>query len=79
MKNGKCPMCDSTEVYVNRSVRFFASNTKVNLRDESGNIEAGAGFVPYICASCGFSALYVKEMSDIQALPGKAGWEKAGK
>ena len=81
MKDGRCPMCNSTEVYANHTVRFFSSNSKVYLRDENGNPnpKTGPAFVPYICINCGYSAMYVQEMEAITGLPTTTGWEKVTK
>jgi predicted nucleic-acid-binding Zn-ribbon protein len=78
MKDGHCPMCNSTEVYANQTVRFFSSNSKVYLRDENGepNPRTGTAFVPYICLNCGYSAMYLQEMVAIKDLTQTTGWEK---
>ncbi len=76
MKNGHCPMCNSNQVVTTSTVRFFASNNAVRLRDDHGNIVPTAKFVPYICMNCGFTAMYVDNMDDIKDLPKTAGWEQ---
>ena len=77
MKDGKCPMCNSTEVYANHSVNFRASGQIVDLEDEGGEDELEATFIPYICKNCGFTAMYVEDMDDIKGLPKIKGWKKA--
>ncbi len=77
MKNGHCPMCNSSEVYANHSSRFFSSNAKVYLRDENGAENPRTAFVAYICVECGFTALYAQDMDAIKSLPSAAGWKKA--
>lgn len=79
MKDGHCPMCNSSEVFSNQTVRFFSSNAKVYLRDENGNPnpKAGPAFVPYICMNCGFTAMFVQDMETINDLPKTDGWKKA--
>jgi hypothetical protein len=75
MKNGHCPMCNSDDVYTNSSVTFFASNNRLRLRDDDGNILPQASFVPYICKNCGFTAMYMQSMEGMEELLSK-GWEK---
>ncbi len=77
MKNGHCPMCNSNKVFTNPSVIFFASSNRLHLRDEDGNILPQASFVPYICKSCGFTAMYVQSMEDLQGMLSQ-GWEQVG-
>jgi ribosomal protein S27AE len=79
MKDGRCPMCNSNEVYANHKVTFHASNTKVYLEDADGNVDIEAAFVPYICMDCGFTAMYVNDMNDIKDLPKLEGWKKVAK
>jgi hypothetical protein len=81
MKDGRCPMCNSSEVYANPTVRFFSSNAMVYLKDENGdpNPRTGPAFVPYICMNCGFTAMYVQDMEAIKDLPKTKGWNKTAK
>jgi len=76
MKNGKCPMCNSTDVYANQTVNFRASGQIVDLEDDDGNDELGTEFVPYICMNCGFTALYVEDLDDVKDLPKMKGWKR---
>ncbi len=69
MKDGHCPMCNSNEVYANPTVNFRAGGELIDLEDETY-------FVPYVCVKCGFTALYVESMDDVQALPTTEGWRK---
>ena len=69
MKNGRCPMCNSTDVYANLTVNFRAAGHLVDLEDETY-------FIPYVCMSCGFTAMYVESMDDIKDLPETEGWRK---
>lgn len=80
MKDGRCPMCNSTEVYANQAVRFFSSNARVYLRDEDGieSPKSGAVFVPYVCVNCGFTAMFVKDLEAVQSLPKAKDWKKVG-
>ena len=75
MKNGQCPMCHSNEVYTNPRVIFFASNNRLRLRDDDGNILPQATFIPYICKNCGFTAMYTQSMKETEDLLSKD-WEK---
>ena len=79
MKDGHCPMCNSNEVYANPTERFLASNTRVHLAIEGGDVDVSTAFTPYICMNCGFTAMYVKDMKDIQDIPKTKGWMRVGK
>lgn len=67
MKNGHCPMCNSTEVYCNSTVNFRAGGSLVDLEDETY-------FIPYVCFHCGFTALYVENMDDLRDMSEEEGW-----
>jgi predicted nucleic-acid-binding Zn-ribbon protein len=77
MKDGKCPMCGSSEVYENHATEFLASNNNVRLKDDHGNIVPSTTFIPYICVNCGFTAMYAKDMEALKELPKAEGWKKA--
>lgn len=61
MKDGQCPMCGSREVYASLTDNVQAGPALVEVTD-------GLVFVPYLCRSCGFTALYVDDMDDVQSL-----------
>jgi predicted nucleic-acid-binding Zn-ribbon protein len=75
MKDGHCPMCNSSEVYTNQVVKFYGSNTKVYLMDDGRKFDIQAHF----CMNCGFTAIYVQDMETIKDLPKTAGWTKVTK
>ena len=61
MKDGHCPMCKSTEVYASLADNFRAGPNLVDVTDE-------LTFVPYLCRSCGFTAMYVDDLDDLADL-----------
>ncbi len=75
----ECPMCKSSEVYTTTEFKFMSSNAALYVRGEMANIVPQTPFVPYICLSCGFTALYAKDMAALKEIPNTKGWEKAGK
>lgn len=77
MKNGKCPMCNSNEVYSNSDSEFRASGDLVSLTDIDNEIEID--LIPYICTNCGFAAMFVANPDDIKDLPETNGWEQVKK
>ncbi len=74
MKNGKCPMCNSNEVYSNSESEFRASGDMVQLSDVDNELQIY--LIPYICTNCGFTAMFVADMDDVKDLPEMNGWEK---
>jgi predicted nucleic-acid-binding Zn-ribbon protein len=75
MKDGKCPMCNSSEVYANKSVNFTASGADtINVDD--GETEEMVVFNPHICKNCGFTAWYAEDMDVIKDLLSHKGWKK---
>jgi len=81
MKDGHCSICNSSEVYANPAVKFYGSNNKVYLMEDNRDPSAdvSAHFIPYICMSCGFTAMYVDDLNNLKDLPKKKGWAKAAK
>ncbi len=69
MKDGQCPMCHSNQVYRNPNVNFRAGGQLVDLDDETY-------FIPYVCAQCGFTAMYVESEDELRGLPTAEGWER---
>src|SRR5271157_1959336 len=62
MKNGQCPMCKSTEVYVNEVYNFMLEGYDTRPgKDERGyNLDTLCS--GYMCKNCGFVALYAKSI-----------------
>ena len=72
MKSGKCPKCESSEVYMKKDgfQHTFAlvlgfGNTRVARSED------------YLCMNCGFFESYIVNLQDIKEVPAK--WTKAGK
>ena len=76
MKNGRCPMCDSNEIYTNTDATFRAHAYTVLVCDDTEEEELDFSFVPYVCMNCGFTSMYVGDMNDIKDLPKTKGWKK---
>jgi predicted nucleic-acid-binding Zn-ribbon protein len=76
MKNGRCPMCGSNEIYENSEVSFSVNGNDVSLSDDMGREALVFSFVPYVCMNCGFTSMYVGDMDDIKNLPRTKGWIK---
>ena len=79
MKNGKCPMCNSTKIYTNPKAIFTETSDSANPSDvcvyDSDN-EIIIYLAPYICINCGFIASFADDMDIIKDLPDTDGWEK---
>lgn len=67
MKDGRCPMCGSSEVYACLTDIFRAGPNFVDVADE-------LTFVPYLCRSCGFTAMYVDDPKRLEDL--SEDWKK---
>jgi hypothetical protein len=76
MKNGRCPMCNSSEVYFNPEAEFRNSGGVLELDDTKNRMMIYP--IPYVCRECGFVAMYVEELEEIRDLPNMKGWKKAG-
>ncbi len=79
MKDGHCPMCNSTEVYANPAERFWAHSAKVHLADADDTAHIVTPFIPYVCLNCGFTAMYAEDMDVLKEIPKTKGWSKVGK
>jgi predicted nucleic-acid-binding Zn-ribbon protein len=76
MKDGKCPMCNSSEVYTNKSVNFsVVGDNEITVDD--GETEETVLFIPHICKNCGFTAWYAQDMDVIKDMLSHKGWKKA--
>ena len=69
MKDGRCPMCKSGEVYANPKATFSAGPNLVD-------VDAEGPFTAYVCVSCGFTAMYFESMDDAGALRSTKRWRK---
>jgi hypothetical protein len=76
MKNGCCPMCQSTDIYTNPTVNFRASGAYVALEDQWGHEDLEMAFIPYVCLKCGFTAMYAENLDELEELPKAKGWKK---
>jgi hypothetical protein len=66
MKNGKCPMCGSSEVYSNPDAEFSAGGSFVELTDIDN--ELMAELIPYVFLGCGFAALFATDVEDLKGI-----------
>jgi hypothetical protein len=69
MKNGRCPMCGAADVYASTKDCFRAGPDVVKYW-------VGLTFVPYLCASCGYTAMYVHHMENLPRQLADSGFEK---
>jgi predicted RNA-binding Zn-ribbon protein involved in translation (DUF1610 family) len=69
MKNGRCPMCGAEDVYASTKDCFRAGSDVVKYW-------VGITFVPYLCASCGYTAMYVHYLDKLPQQLADAGFEK---
>ena len=76
MKDGKCPMYNSSEVYTNSSVNF-AANGGDTISVDDGEMEEIVVFNPHICSDCGYTAWYAQDMKFIKEMLSHKGWKKA--
>jgi predicted nucleic-acid-binding Zn-ribbon protein len=63
MKTGQCPMCKSTEVYINETHHFFLdlhADFSQKEKDPLGSVQDS--LVAYICKNCSFTAFYAKDI-----------------
>ena len=68
MKDGHCPMCQSTEIYTSDEITFRASGQIVRLETME--------FKPYVCINCGFASLYADDTDELAKLTKAKEWKK---
>ncbi|MCB0731268.1 MAG: hypothetical protein KDC88_09565 [Ignavibacteriae bacterium] len=68
MKTGKCPKCNSREIYKHSSVTA-RSNLAVSMFKQ-------ARLQDYICGQCGYLEVYVYKTEDLTKIKEK--WERVG-
>jgi len=68
MKDGHCPMCKSTEIYTSDEITFRSSGQILRLEDKE--------LSPYVCANCGFAALYATDADYLAGLRKAKEWKK---
>ncbi len=67
MKDGNCPMCNSNEVYSNPKAEFWAGSQFLDVDDQ-------AAPTPYVCARCGFTAMFIDSKDNLKELIKSDGW-----
>ena len=73
MKNGKCPKCDSSDVYHQMNGIYIPKTLGTFIKTSSGNM--GSTTDDYICTNCGYIERYVADknkLADVARV-----WEKA--
>jgi hypothetical protein len=75
MKDGVCPMCKSTDVYTSDEILFRAYGQIVKLGVPSGEMELS----PYVCANCGFAAMFGDDMDKVAEVRKAKEWKKVKK
>ncbi len=68
MKTGKCPKCNSREIYKHSTVSS-RSNLAVSMFKQ-------ARLQDCVCASCGYMEVYVMKEEDLKKIKEK--WERVG-
>jgi hypothetical protein len=76
MKDGRCPMCASDNVYENPELTYSTDGKELSLSDDMGREKIVFSFIPYVCMSCGYVAMYISDLNDIKDLPIIKGWKK---
>jgi hypothetical protein len=71
MKNSKCPIFSSTELYTNPDSELRASGRYLELIDNELELD----LQPYVCTNCGFVALHIVDTDELKSLPHKSGWK----
>jgi len=66
MKTGKCPKCNSREIYKNTSISQ-RSNLTVNFFKQ-------VKLTDYVCPQCGYTEVYVKKNEDLKKIREK--WQR---
>ncbi len=79
MKNGKCPMCNSTEVYMTENYdNLTARGDELHFRAETAQDTVLYRFDTYVCTDCGFTAMFAKSDKGLGFLKQADDWQKAG-
>ena len=68
MKNGKCPRCNSREIY-----KHYANTQRSHL---SVSLFKQAKLQDYVCASCVYLEVYIMKEEDLKKIKDK--WKRAG-
>ncbi len=77
MKNGKCPMCNSTEVYMCDSVNVLESRSdNLHFQAMQDSDTAIYRFQAYVCTDCGFTAMFAKGTQSLTFLRKADNWHK---
>ena len=71
MKNGKCPRCDSSEIY-HKINGIISGNKKIYVRVSILSPETGK--VTYVCSSCGYYENYICDKNILSKIKEK--WDK---
>jgi len=69
-------MCASDNVYENPELTYSTDGKELSLSDDMGREKIVFSFIPYVCMSCGYVAMYISDLNDIKDLPIIKGWKK---
>lgn len=75
MKSGKCPKCDSDEVYVMVSFRDMQGNVVPLNEPIDGEDALFAKVDNYVCTRCRYTESYISEWNDISTI--RRTWQRA--
>ncbi len=77
MKDGKCPMCHSTEVYMTDNIDTLeARGDNLHFQAMQNSDTAIYRFDTYVCTDCGFTAMFAKGEQCVAFLRSADGWKK---
>ena len=76
MKNGRCPMCDSTEVDMTDYFDTLgARGDNLHFQAVRGSDMAIYRFDTYVCTECGFTAMFAKGDEGLAFLREAENWK----
>jgi predicted nucleic-acid-binding Zn-ribbon protein len=85
MKDGICPLCRSSEVYMTENKdNLRASDNELKFNADEGRNTVYYGFNTYVCLNCGYTAMFAKvvrystkDNPGLAFLKSAKGWKKA--
>lgn len=77
MKDGKCPKCNSSTVFMKRQGIELATDKAFYVRISSERISRSLTDVDhYVCTTCGYFETYIEDKTKLTAIAGD--WKKVG-
>lgn len=75
MKKGKCPKCQSSEVYSGANIRMKKGAYGVNTIPLGGILGSHIALDNYVCTNCGYLESFISNPKDLETIRRK--WERA--